>query len=109
LNDRHGHRSGDAALQAGVGELLDLLDGHGMVGRLGGEEFAVLWPANGADADALRVALSRAASTAASVSTTASMGAIRHRPGESLEAALHRADQALYQAKAAGRDRCVEG
>lgn len=108
LNDRHGHRSGDAALQAGVGELLDLLDGHGMVGRLGGEEFAVLWPANGPDADALRVALSRAASTAASVSTTASMGAIRHRPGESLEAALHRADQALYQAKAAGRDRCVE-
>ena len=107
LNDRHGHRSGDAALQAGIGRLLVLLDGQGRVGRLGGEEFALVWPGNGPGPELLRAALSEEASRATGVTTTASMGVIRHRGGESLEAALHRADQALYAAKAAGRDRCV--
>lgn len=108
LNDRHGHRSGDAALNAGIGRVLALLDGQGMVGRLGGEEFAVVWPGAGPAPEVLRAALSQAAGAACGVSATASMGATRHRPGETLETALHRADQALYEAKAAGRDRCIE-
>ncbi|MBL0028059.1 MAG: GGDEF domain-containing protein [Rhodanobacteraceae bacterium] len=107
INDRHGHRSGDTALSAGVGDVLTRLDGHGLVGRLGGEEFAMVWAPDGPAPDELRAALSLAASRATGVPITVSMGTTLHREGEPLETALHRADEALYRAKAEGRDRCL--
>jgi diguanylate cyclase (GGDEF)-like protein len=81
--------------------------------RLGGEEFAVIWPHVDGDGERrlgerLRDAIGgRPFETAAGpVSVTASVGVARSwGPGESPSALFTRADAALYRAKAAGRDR----
>ncbi|WP_298194122.1 GGDEF domain-containing protein [Metallibacterium sp.] len=108
LNDNHGHAAGDAAL-AGMGRILrEHLRGHDLVGRIGGEEFAVLLP--GLDAEAARataerlrraVTLQRSAGQALSIS----IGVAVHGEETALEPLLARADQALAAAKRGGRNR----
>lgn len=114
VNDGHGHAVGDRLLQA-LGECLRTAVRPGdTVARYGGEEFVVVLP--GADtAQALaRTERLRAlwalvvvdGRGAAAVSTTFSAGVATLGPGvPDVDALLERADEALYRAKAAGRDR----
>jgi diguanylate cyclase (GGDEF)-like protein/PAS domain S-box-containing protein len=116
INDRFGHRAGDDVLRS-VAELMNRRTrGQDQVGRYGGEEFAILLPET--PLDAAREVLERTRQAIAElrfefagkpVSITASVGVVAVQPGEALEAALARADTALYRAKGAGRNRVVAG
>jgi diguanylate cyclase (GGDEF)-like protein len=108
INDTHGHLAGDAALRAVAAALTTELRGHDVIGRYGGEEFAVLIPGAGtraASAVAERVR-SRIARAGHDLDLTASIG-IAHYPGHGNTVArlLGAADTALYAAKDAGRNR----
>lgn len=116
-NDRHGHAGGDALLAA-FGRLLSgMVRSEDIACRHGGEEFVVVLP--GADdeqararADDLRRALAALRPLEGGrvlPATTASIGIAVAGPGDDQTPAalLARADKALYQAKAQGRDRCV--
>jgi diguanylate cyclase (GGDEF)-like protein len=112
LNDHHGHAAGDAVLR-GVAEILDSEKRLGdMVARYGGEEFVAVLPHSDAAAAlawAERVR-ARLASTSFDLSgqhlaITASFGVASGRNDEdSSETLLRAADEALYEAKAAGRN-----
>ncbi|RPF70687.1 GGDEF domain-containing protein [Aurantiacibacter spongiae] len=119
INDRFGHATGDRVL-AGVGDAMrDTLrdlpgEGHSAV-RLGGEEFALAIARAGramaqlaAEALRARIAMIPPELDVADHATPASVGLAPMRPGEALPLVLDRADEALYRAKAAGRDRVVE-
>jgi diguanylate cyclase (GGDEF)-like protein len=116
VNDRHGHAAGDAALVAFARACSGVLREGDVMGRLGGEEFLlVLKRARAGELQALFERL-RAALQASAIDglpagerLTFSMGAADLPPGIDAEAALRAADEALYQAKAAGRDRLVTG
>ena len=112
VNDRHGHESGDRVLVA-VAECAraTLRDGD-LVARLGGEEFGILLP--GADLDRaravcerlrLRIADLRLPVGNVAVRVTTSVGLAGVSSGATREALLRAADEALYRAKAEGRDR----
>ncbi len=112
LNDRHGHAAGDAALRALADRLRERLRAEDVAGRFGGEEFVIGLPDAGAAgaagvAEDVRAAVARRPITIAGhvLTLTVSVGwATWH--GEDLGQLLARADSALYEAKAAGRD-CV--
>lgn len=111
LNDSRGHHAGDMALQL----LANVLHGHSRqpdtIARLGGDEFAILMPNTlASDCGLLCQHLSvKIASqmTAASFPVTASIGltAFEQAP-ESISDALQKADDAMYAAKAGGKN-CV--
>ncbi|MFZ5532993.1 MAG: GGDEF domain-containing protein [Pseudomonadota bacterium] len=113
INDEYGHLIGDRALQA-VAEILGQQVRVGdIVGRFGGEEFVILLSetplqAAAETAERLRQQIEEHAATAMpeGVTVTASIGVTEYLAGEPIEAALARADRALYRAKAAGRN-CV--
>jgi diguanylate cyclase (GGDEF)-like protein len=111
VNDRHGHAAGDAALHAVAQALGAALPRHALAARFGGEEFAVLLPDHDAAAALAACERLRAACAAAEVARvpglrlTASFGVALLAGRETVPAALERADQALYRAKAAGRNR----
>lgn len=112
INDHHGHEAGDQALMM-IAEVI----GQGrreydICGRWGGEEFLILLPATTLAA-AVPV-LERVRTDIAAIALpggrdqlmlTASFGATEHRPGEAFSDTLNRADAALYEAKAQGRNR----
>lgn len=112
VNDSYGHQVGDEVLVWIAGRMSTCLRGGDAVGRLGGEEFVVLF--SGADSEValkagerIRQALadSTIATGAGHLSITASVGiATRISSGETASSVLGRADQALYAAKAAGRN-----
>lgn len=115
INDRHGHPTGDEALRLVAAVLHDTVRTHDVAGRVGGEEFTILLPdtgVEGAEAMALRL---RARLSARSVPTpsgvplrlTFSAGVIEWRPDLDETTLLRRLDEALYAAKAAGRDRVL--
>ena len=111
VNDRFGHEAGDTVLVAAAQRWKGLLRASDSLSRWGGEEFLVLSPTTGRDGaailgDKLREAL-RAIEFPGVGAVTVSIGAAEYVPGETLEALVQRADQALYQAKAEGRDRVV--
>lgn len=113
INDTHGHQTGDEVLR-GVAEVVrgQLREGD-VAGRLGGEEFAVFLPETpigvAADwADALRaaVAAKRHRIESLELVVTVSLGVAAWHPERPTSADLMRAaDEQLYAAKAAGRDR----
>ncbi|NGM37634.1 GGDEF domain-containing protein [Methylobacterium sp. DB0501] len=112
VNDSHGHAAGDAALIAFVTACRSALRSLDAVGRLGGEEFAVLLVETGPEDGAAVAERIRAAVAAHPVATetgpigiTVSIGLAAAEPGESLQAAMRRADAALYAAKHGGRNR----
>lgn len=115
INDRFGHMVGDKVLKL-FGDLAKAkLRGTDIVGRLGGEEFAVLLADADRDnaflvAERLRSAFATSSIVAADavVSATISIGiSIIQDPNEDLTHLLASADQALYRAKANGRNQCV--
>jgi two-component system cell cycle response regulator len=108
INDTHGHKTGDQVLVAGAHAMATHLRAEDQLGRLGGEEFLVLLPDTGAAA-ATRVAERMRAEVAAAptpVPVTVSIG-VATWDGEAPEELLQRADEALYAAKHAGRDRVM--
>ena len=109
VNDDHGHDVGDTTLRLVAESLTKQIRHSDHVGRLGGEEFVVLLTETGLDAAVMLVERMRAAVAALTIPglprpITISAGLAQWRPGESAEALLRRADQALYRAKASGRD-----
>lgn len=116
INDTHGHAMGDAALQHLADLLRNSLRKSDLCGRIGGEEFAVLLPDTGVQAAALLAEKLRQAVMGNPLvykeircPLTISLGVSAHDGG--LDGLIHRADMALYRAKAEGRNRvvCEEG
>lgn len=117
LNDRLGHDAGDSALREFARVLQSQTRGGDLACRYGGEEFVIILPGAGLDASMQRAQQLHAAILATpfrhrgrSLGTlTASIGvAAFPQHGESWEAVLREADQALYRAKRSGRNR-LEG
>jgi len=112
INDLLGHATGDEALRQVARCVRDSLRTQDVAGRLGGDEFAVLLPGTGVD-DAMTVASRIVAQLADRqvapnlAPLSLSFGVVRLHPGEALDDALRRADQALYEAKRQGRSRAV--
>lgn len=112
INDRHGHIAGDSALKHFANRLERLLRRGDLMGRVGGEEFAVLL-VNTRAQDAVEVVERIRRDIAAvpvegagRIEMTASFGVTGLRPGDlSLAALLSRADRALYRSKLDGRNR----
>lgn len=117
LNDGYGHPFGDRVIRGTAEVLLRTMRDVDLVGRYGGEEFVALLPETGPD-EALRVAERVRASIAQTpyeteagelVRVTVSIGVANH-PSPAIAARdelLRAADDALYKAKQAGRDRVV--
>ncbi|MFN3765309.1 MAG: GGDEF domain-containing protein [Aliihoeflea sp.] len=112
VNDHFGHACGDAAIRKFAECLVEQAGADVLVGRLGGEEFAILAsgvaaPAARLMAEGMRMGLSLYAldGMPADRRLTASFGVAQLTPSETLASLIERADQALYAAKAAGRDR----
>jgi len=112
INDHLGHAAGDRALclvSVSVQEHLRAVD---VAGRYGGDEFALLLR-RASTADAMGVAgrivaeVQGRAESAQLPTLSLSFGLVQVRADEALDAALRRADQALYEAKRQGRSRAV--
>jgi diguanylate cyclase (GGDEF)-like protein len=108
INDTRGHHVGDQVLVQFCAQCRIHLRPIDAVGRLGGEEFLlVLRDANSAVAASVTDRLRELVREAGPVPFTFSGGIAQPIPGETLDELLRRADAALYEAKAAGRDRAV--
>lgn len=111
INDRFGHAAGDQAIRA-FATLLSTAAGEHVIGRIGGEEFAIV--IKGADLVAARMLAEGARSAISHTrldelneqTITASFGVAERMRDETLHDLMRRADLALYDAKRAGRD-CV--
>lgn len=116
INDTHGHAAGDEVLRAVAAAVRRIARSADSAGRLGGEEFALLLPETFRDAAAqLAERLRREMADLAiempgeTLRVTCSFGVAEQGPdAPSLDALLDRADQALYRAKAEGRNRVVQ-
>jgi diguanylate cyclase (GGDEF)-like protein len=112
INDTYGHPTGDDVLQAAAGAIMESCDARAYVGRLGGEELAIVLPgADDADAmdaaEHIRGAIERARIVRfPDLIFTASLGVASRLTGMDHLAWLAAADAALYDAKNSGRN-CV--
>jgi diguanylate cyclase (GGDEF)-like protein len=101
-NDTYGHPAGDRLLKESAAMWREQLRSGDLLARLGGEEFGLLLL--NCDQSRAREVIER---LRASVyhDRTCSVGFAEHKPGESAEQVMARADTALYEAKETGRDR----
>jgi diguanylate cyclase len=114
VNDSYGHDAGDRLLR-GVADLFGRNKrAEDFLARIGGEEFVLLLPMTTLDAaKAVAEKLRSSVETAAfrhrgePVAVTISCGLTEFRAGDTPTAVYERADRALYEAKAQGRNRCV--
>lgn len=121
INDRHGHVAGDRVLkkfseiarrELRHADVMSMGRRGNAFGRFGGEEFIGLLPETGLEgarncAERLQTAVA-AERFDAGIRVTFSAGIAVYRYGETIEETLRRADDALYRAKRAGRDRIFE-
>ncbi|MHC1711518.1 MAG: diguanylate cyclase [Solidesulfovibrio sp.] len=109
INDRYGHLKGDTVLRALAGTMRDVVPAGQAVGRWGGEEFFICCPGCAlADAYLLAETLRETVSKLELPVLgrfTCSFGVTEAKPAEGLESLVGRVDQALYAAKALGRNR----
>lgn len=122
INDRYGHQAGDevlaelaqraAAELRGADAVMRVDETVAEFGRFGGEEFLALLPETDLDgarraAERLRKAIAESPfeTSAGPIDCSASIGVAQHRPGESVNQTIARADEALYSAKHNGRNR----
>jgi len=121
INDAFGHAVGDDVLRGFVARVMKSIrtpdvmgerPGEGIVGRYGGEDFLLLLPntalAGAARcAERIRAAVERTPilTSKSDIELTVSAGVTEYRAQESLDTLVERADQALYDAKRAGRNR----
>lgn len=114
INDRHGHLAGDDALREITQIMQELLRQGDRIGRIGGEEFMIIVDQTRpviADAIAERIRAGIAHKCIKvcgndDLALTVSIGIANWKPGDTSTSLYARADQALYQAKATGRN-CV--
>ncbi len=124
VNDTYGHHTGDEVLVSAVEHMQNAIRGIDVLGRWGGEEFAVLLPGATGDAASLvaerlranvaRMRLPEAPETSRvanpMVRMTVSVGVATYiNETDTVHMLLKRADAALYEAKATGRNRVVVG
>lgn len=116
INDNYGHLAGDKVLKIIASVLRKRLRATDFIARFGGEEFVLLLPATVPAAglkllEHLRVSIEACPFhfKGEPVTITLSMGWTAFRPGEHSDVVLKRADQALYRAKHAGRNRVESG
>ncbi|MFQ5759807.1 MAG: GGDEF domain-containing protein [Acidiferrobacterales bacterium] len=116
VNDTHGHKAGDRALQGVAAILTEALRLPDKVGRYGGEEFLLVMPETGLEetskiTERIRQQVSEAEFDIGDrkVKLTISIGAALFEKGEDLEQLVSRADRALYRAKGSGRNSVVAG
>jgi diguanylate cyclase (GGDEF)-like protein len=116
INDQYGHAGGDVALRHLVALLGGRIRRSDLLGRLGGEEFAILLPSIMPE-EAERMAARLLAHVAGSpalfggqpIELTVSIGLAAAKPDDrSIEPIIARADDALYRAKRGGRNRVVK-
>lgn len=112
INDRLGHGTGDVVLANVARRLVLAVGDHGVVSRWGGEEFLVLMPGVTATQaltimERARVAVDRDFGSDEAEHVTLSAGLVHVPRGTSKEDALRIADQLLYAAKEAGRNRVL--
>lgn len=112
LNDTYGHETGDRALRAFSQLVRESVRAHDVVSRHGGEEFAIALPACTSEKareilDAVRARLAATAAMAGLPHFSVSFGIAEVGAQEDIATVLARADAALFQAKAGGRDRVV--
>ena len=112
INDRHGHAVGDRVLRIFAETALKALRPNDVLGRIGGEEFAVILPGSGPEASLAIAERMRKAFQASAedvngipVHATLSAGVAAFLPGTTLEMLMREADAALYLAKQNGRNR----
>ncbi len=111
INDSYGHLAGDKVLKIIANVLSKRLRPTDFIARFGGEEFVLLMP-DSALGDALELGERLRSAIEACpfhfkgerVTITMSIGMAQFQPGERSDLALKRADEALYRAKAAGRN-----
>ena len=117
INDKYGHPAGDQVLRELTDLTRNLLRDADLFVRFGGEEFVIALP-NASATDAMTIAERLCAQVSSTtfdpqgiaLSVTISCGVAQHRTSErSIEAAIKRADTALYAAKAQGRNRVIAG
>ncbi len=110
INDTWGHAAGDRVLEAFGRLLLEGLREEDLPGRIGGEEFLVLLPGMGEDeafqcAERIRKMVESMELKYPPRQITASFGVSSLKKGQSMDDVIHRADEALYDAKTSGRNR----
>lgn len=114
FNDTHGHLAGDEVLKFVARTMKNMVKGQDVVARFGGEEFVILLPKTGFEgalhvAEQIRGYFNKNAlkSEIDLGKITISMGLSVYKKGETLDSFVERADQALYKAKKAGRNRVL--
>lgn len=110
INDEHGHFTGDEVIRGVAALARRVMRSTDVICRWGGEEFVIWLHGCGLDdatdvAEKIRAMIAGEAFGDRAVRVTASFGVVEHRPGDSLEQTLSRADEAMYIAKDQGRDR----
>ena len=113
VNDQHGHHVGDRVLSTVAYLAGELVRGHDLLARWGGEEFLLLLPDTDIDgavavAEKIRAEIARTdfGYDGIKLQLTGTFGISGFRPEDSIESCLRRADDALYRGKAAGKN-CV--
>ena len=116
LNDTWGHDKGDQVLKCLAQVIIDSVRADDMPCRWGGEEFAVIFPGVGLERAASiaerirrRFEETKCAGLEVGFKKSISLGLAQAHPGEGKESLVHRADQALYQAKNTGKNRLCLG
>ncbi|GAB4060854.1 GGDEF domain-containing protein [Uliginosibacterium sediminicola] len=115
INDQYGHLFGDKVIRAVAQILKQNIKGRDTAARYGGEEFVILLPDTSLDgaravAEKIRASIERSRIRRADnalelANITISVGVTRYQPGESPQAFIGRADNALYASKHSGRNR----
>lgn len=113
INDTYGHQAGDTVLRAFARTVKNLIRSEDYLGRYGGEEFLVVFvnfECKDSDAGCVQRLLTATrqlnfSDISKEMKVTVSIGVASYIPGETIDTLIARADQALYRAKAGGKNR----